>query len=166
MDRVHAVAVLLSADDYDSLVETVDILSDPDEVRALRTAIAELEAGAVSSVDEVRAAMIGRGRLATAPASGTDAAAGDSASPVDEPRSAAPLRGRLHQVRAARPHRGASRCRRCGGVCVHRAEWDVEELRGASDASTVGRAAIAARCVSWTRAVVSTQRESLCVLPR
>lgn len=58
------VAVLLSAEDYDSLIETVDILSEPDEVVALRDAIAELEAGDLSSADEVRAAMIARGRLA------------------------------------------------------------------------------------------------------
>ena len=58
------VAVLLSAEDYDALVETVDILSSPDEVAALRQAIAELESGDVSSADEVRAAMVARGRLA------------------------------------------------------------------------------------------------------
>ena len=58
------VAVLLSAEDYDALVETVDILSSPDEVVALRTAIAELASGDMSSADEVRAAMIARGRLA------------------------------------------------------------------------------------------------------
>lgn len=58
------VAVLLSAEDYDSLVETVDILSSPDEVAALRTAIAELKSGALSSAGEVRAAMVARGRLA------------------------------------------------------------------------------------------------------
>lgn len=58
------VAVLMSAEDYDSLVETVDILSNPEEVAALRTAIAELESGDVSTADEVRAAMIARGRLA------------------------------------------------------------------------------------------------------
>ena len=37
------VAVLLSADDYDSLIETVDILSSPEEVAGLRVAIAELD---------------------------------------------------------------------------------------------------------------------------
>lgn len=58
------VAVLLSAEDYDSLLETVDILSNPEEVAALRTAIAELESGEVSSAAEVRAALIARGRLA------------------------------------------------------------------------------------------------------
>lgn len=57
------VAVLLSAEDYDSLIETVDILSDPEEVAALRTALAELDAGDVSSAADVRAAMIASGRL-------------------------------------------------------------------------------------------------------
>ena len=57
------VAVLLSAEDYDALLETVDILSNPDEVSALRTAIAELDTDDVSSADEVRAAMRARGRL-------------------------------------------------------------------------------------------------------
>ena len=57
------VAVLLSADDYDALVETIDILSHPDEVAALRAGIAELEAGDVSTEGEVREAMIARGRM-------------------------------------------------------------------------------------------------------
>lgn len=58
------VAVLLSAEDYDSLLETLDILGNPEEVAALRTALAELEAGEVSSAQEVRAAMTARGRIA------------------------------------------------------------------------------------------------------
>lgn len=58
------VAVLLSADDYDALIETVDILSRPDEIDAIRRGLAEAEAGEVSSVDELRAAMAARGRLA------------------------------------------------------------------------------------------------------
>jgi len=58
------VAVLLSADDYDSLIETVDILSSPEEVAALRVAIAELDSEDVSSAEQVRAAMVARGRLA------------------------------------------------------------------------------------------------------
>lgn len=57
------VAVLLSADDYDSLLETVDILSSPDDVAAIRQGLAELDAGEVSSVEDVRAALIARGRL-------------------------------------------------------------------------------------------------------
>jgi len=59
------VAVLLGADDYDALLETVDILSRPDEVEAIRRGIADLEAGEVSSADEVRRAMIERGRLSS-----------------------------------------------------------------------------------------------------
>jgi len=58
------VAVLLSADDYDSLIETVDILSSPEEVAGLRVAIAELGSEDVSSAEQVRAAMVARGRLA------------------------------------------------------------------------------------------------------
>lgn len=57
------VAVLLSADDYDSLIETLDILSNPAEMAAIREGEAELAAGEVYTEDEVRAAMIERGRL-------------------------------------------------------------------------------------------------------
>ena len=56
-------AVLLSADDYDALLETVDILSRPEEVEALRRGLADLEAGDISTAEEVRAAMVARGRL-------------------------------------------------------------------------------------------------------
>ncbi|MGI8456793.1 MAG: type II toxin-antitoxin system Phd/YefM family antitoxin [Propionibacteriaceae bacterium] len=56
-------AVLLSADDYDALLETVDILSHPDEVKAIGQGLADLDAGEVSTAEEVRAAMIARGRL-------------------------------------------------------------------------------------------------------
>ena len=57
------VAVLLSADDYDSLLETVDILSRPEEVAALQRGLADIAAGTVSTVDEVRAALVARGTL-------------------------------------------------------------------------------------------------------
>ena len=57
-------AVLLSADDYDALVETVDILGSREDMDRLREGIADLEAGEISSADEVRAAMVARGRLA------------------------------------------------------------------------------------------------------
>lgn len=57
------VAVLLGADDYDALLETVDMLSRPDEVQELRRGLAEADAGEVSTLDEVRAAMVARGRL-------------------------------------------------------------------------------------------------------
>ncbi|MGN6203346.1 type II toxin-antitoxin system Phd/YefM family antitoxin [Humibacter sp.] len=58
-------AVILSADDYDSLLETVDILSNPEEVAAVREGLAELTYGELSSAADVRAAMIARGRLTT-----------------------------------------------------------------------------------------------------
>jgi prevent-host-death family protein len=58
------VAVLLSADDYDVLLETIDILARPEEVQAIHDGLADLAAGQVSTADEVRAAMIARGRLA------------------------------------------------------------------------------------------------------
>lgn len=54
------VAVLLGADDYDSLLETLDILSDPDEVAAIRAGLADLEAGEVFTADEIRAALAAR----------------------------------------------------------------------------------------------------------
>lgn len=57
------VAVLLGAEDYDALLETVDVLSRVDEVEALRAGLADLEAGEVSTLDEVRVAMQRRGRL-------------------------------------------------------------------------------------------------------
>ncbi|MEY2848246.1 MAG: hypothetical protein RI885_911 [Actinomycetota bacterium] len=56
-------AVLLSADDYDALVETVDILGDVDLVDDLRRGSVEVQSGLTSSADEVRAALIARGRL-------------------------------------------------------------------------------------------------------
>jgi prevent-host-death family protein len=54
------VAVLLGADDYDSLLETLDVLSNPDETAAVRAGLAELEAGEVFTADEVRAAFAAR----------------------------------------------------------------------------------------------------------
>ncbi len=57
------VAVLMSADDYDSLLETLDILSNPEEMENIRQGMAEIAAGDVVSAEEVRAAMVERGRL-------------------------------------------------------------------------------------------------------
>lgn len=54
------VAVLMGADDYDSLLETLDILSNPDEVEAIRASLADLTDGDVSSADDVRAALSAR----------------------------------------------------------------------------------------------------------
>lgn len=59
----NRVAVLLGADDYDGLVETVAILSDTVSVTAIRQGIGDLEIGDTASVDEVRAAMTEAGRL-------------------------------------------------------------------------------------------------------
>jgi prevent-host-death family protein len=57
------VAVLMSADDYDALLETVDILSRPAEVDAIRQGLADVESGELVAVDEMRAALAARGRL-------------------------------------------------------------------------------------------------------
>ena len=56
-------AVLLGADDYDALVEMVDILADSEAVAAIRAGLDELETGQSASVDEVRQAMVEAGRL-------------------------------------------------------------------------------------------------------
>lgn len=48
-------AVLLSADDYDSIMETLDILSDAELVQEVRTALAELADGDTVSTEEVLA---------------------------------------------------------------------------------------------------------------
>jgi antitoxin YefM len=46
-------AVLLSADDYDSLVETLDILADADIVRDVETALREARSGEIVTHAEV-----------------------------------------------------------------------------------------------------------------
>lgn len=56
-------AVLLSADDYDSMVETLEILSDPELMREIAEADAEADRGEVYSLDEVAEAMRAAGRL-------------------------------------------------------------------------------------------------------
>lgn len=58
------VAVILGANDYDSLVETLDILSDRLALEEIRQGAAEIVAGDTFSADEVRAAMVAVGRLA------------------------------------------------------------------------------------------------------
>lgn len=57
------VAVLLAADDYDALLETVEVLGDAPTVRAIGEGLGDLEAGALSSEDELRSAMQRSGRL-------------------------------------------------------------------------------------------------------
>lgn len=56
--------VVLSADDYDALLETVDIVSDPDEVVAIAQGLAGLASGETFSAAEVRAGLVACGRLA------------------------------------------------------------------------------------------------------
>ncbi|OHV03659.1 type II toxin-antitoxin system Phd/YefM family antitoxin [Mycobacterium talmoniae] len=56
-------AVLLSAEDYDSIMETLDILGDPELMHELRAAEAEAEAGHVYPLDEVTEEMRAAGRL-------------------------------------------------------------------------------------------------------
>jgi antitoxin YefM len=53
-------AVLLSADDYDSLLETLDILGDADLVRDIREALAEAESGDVVSHEQVMSDLAAR----------------------------------------------------------------------------------------------------------
>ena len=56
-------AVILSADDYDSIMETLDILSDPELMREIRGAEAEMDAGEFSTLEEVAADLKATGRL-------------------------------------------------------------------------------------------------------
>lgn len=46
-------AVLLSADDYDSLIETLDVLAAADLVRDIHEALAEADAGQTFSHEQV-----------------------------------------------------------------------------------------------------------------
>jgi prevent-host-death family protein len=52
--------VVLSVDDYDALLETLDILGDSNELRAIQDGIRALESGESYSADEVRQAMLHR----------------------------------------------------------------------------------------------------------
>lgn len=58
------VVVLLGADDYDGLVETVEILSDGELVADIRAGLADLASGRTSTSDELREAMRAAGRSA------------------------------------------------------------------------------------------------------
>lgn len=58
----YRAAVLLGADDYDSLVETLDVLADSSLVEELVRAADEHQRGEVHTIDEVRAAMAAAGR--------------------------------------------------------------------------------------------------------
>jgi prevent-host-death family protein len=56
-------AVILSADDYDSIMETLAVLSDQELMREIRESEAEAEAGQVYTLDDVREEMRAKGRL-------------------------------------------------------------------------------------------------------
>lgn len=53
-------AVLLSADDYDSLLETLDVLADADLVRDIQDALAAADRGEVFSHEQVVADLAAR----------------------------------------------------------------------------------------------------------
>ena len=54
------VAVILAVEDYESLMETLEILSDPGARSDIRTAEAEMACGEVYDEAEVRAALAAR----------------------------------------------------------------------------------------------------------
>ncbi|WP_218003816.1 type II toxin-antitoxin system Phd/YefM family antitoxin [Herbiconiux solani] len=55
--------VILGADDYDVLLETIDILADSDTLDAIREGLRDLESGDVVDADDVRQAMVEARRL-------------------------------------------------------------------------------------------------------
>jgi prevent-host-death family protein len=55
--------VILSADDYDSLMETLDILGDAEAMADIRQADVDVAAGRVLTLDEVEVEMRSLGRL-------------------------------------------------------------------------------------------------------
>lgn len=56
-------AVILSADDFDSIMETLAILSDQDLMREVRAAESEAKDGALYTLDQVTEEMRAVGRL-------------------------------------------------------------------------------------------------------
>lgn len=54
-------AVLMSADDYDSLTETLDILGDAEAMAAIREADADIAAGRLYGLDEVESDLRAKG---------------------------------------------------------------------------------------------------------
>lgn len=58
------VAVLLSADDFDSLVETLEILADPEAMAGVAAGLADTAAGRTLPVEEVAAKLRAAGIIA------------------------------------------------------------------------------------------------------
>ena len=56
------VAVLLGADDYDGIMETLEILSDPELMAGIREGMEDQAAGRMYTTEEVREAMRAAGR--------------------------------------------------------------------------------------------------------
>jgi prevent-host-death family protein len=59
----HRAAVLLSADDFDSLEETLEILSDPQLMQEIAEAREQIARGEVYTLEQVEAEMRAKGRL-------------------------------------------------------------------------------------------------------
>lgn len=59
----HRAAVLLSADDYDTLQDTIAVLSDPDLLAAHREGQAAIEAGDYLDADQLAHSLRAAGRL-------------------------------------------------------------------------------------------------------
>ena len=57
------VAVILGADDFDALLETVEILADTEAMNSIRQGLAELAAGNMTTTTGMRAEMQRTGRL-------------------------------------------------------------------------------------------------------
>ena len=56
-------AVLMSADDFDALQETLDILADPEAMREIEEGRRDIREGRVYTLEEVTAEMRASGRL-------------------------------------------------------------------------------------------------------
>lgn len=57
----HSSVVILSADDYDALMETLDVMSDPERIADLLAGRRERRAGRTWTLDEVMAERAARG---------------------------------------------------------------------------------------------------------
>ncbi|WP_234812310.1 type II toxin-antitoxin system Phd/YefM family antitoxin [Mycolicibacter longobardus] len=56
-------ALLISADDFDSIMETLEILGDREAMEAIREADADIAAGRVYPLDEVEAELRAKGTI-------------------------------------------------------------------------------------------------------
>ena len=52
--RAKPIAIMMSLDDYDGLLETIEILSDKEMVKNIRRAKREIRAGKTISLEELR----------------------------------------------------------------------------------------------------------------